>query len=207
MYGKDPDKVLIMYGTLDYIPRKFDTQFMSSSEESEIFLQISNIDIQENFDMNADHDDIAIVTVKDHFDFDDDLAEKIGLQPDISVPKPGEFCKIAGFGATNPRASKESHFSNYLRTGQVPIMNWRTCRKRYKKYFHEQNLTFDRNNGVVELYNDNLCAGPGKPDACLVSITTTYSFFYHNVLKVKTGQVSIFKIVFLYYTACQKFLR
>ena len=171
IYNKDPENVLILYGTLNYIPRHFDILAMSKKEKSR-YMKISKIEIQENFDFNADHDDIAIVTVKSYFDFDSGLAEKIGLQPSIYEPKPGELCNIAGFGATKPEPKKESHFSNVLRNGQVPIMNWRTCRQRYKKYHLANNITFHRNNGVVELYRDNICAGPGKPDACVVSSTT-----------------------------------
>ena len=190
MYGEDKDKILYLSG-VPVIPEKFDYEKITFNQKL-LFRKISNFEIHENYEDDKYQDDIAIVTVKVPFNFNREYVEKIGLDPINLIPRKGELCEIAGWGDRVPgqislRSSKnENFFVNHLFYGQVKVIDWIDCNNMLQKYYKDHGLTHDCNNGIPELYPENICAGIGEPDFSDVStyllriiIARVYPCFYH----------------------------
>ena len=114
--------------------------------------------------------DIAIVTVKEPFDFWNPNIGKIHLESQQILPNPGDICEIAGWGFTDNSGSEPI----LLRNVQVPLIEFEKCKNIFENW--------ESGKYKGRIYGGNICAGAAGKDSCGVK------FLEHNYFKNKSGR-------------------
>ena len=135
---------------------------------------IDDFEIHPNFIHDTWENDLAILTVKDPFDFISELNFPVSMVKNIrQIPKIGDICDIAGWGKIYPRNFYKLFLGfgkerippdpRTLQMAEVPIWNLEECQKKRKEipvgaglYLGFGNL---RDTTLFKVTNNTICAG------------------------------------------------
>ena len=75
------------------------SRYLPNPSHDKWYQRVFRVKIHRKYKEEEFHDDIAIVTVKPAFDFRSRNVKPIRLETSFQIPRKGEFCSIAGWGA------------------------------------------------------------------------------------------------------------